>query len=307
MGLRTQRQGQIGVNAVEGMILRHWRSRWQSIDSQNDDGVDGLIFIESNSEITGQVIYAQVKCLRAPVSKKGEYRIPISAERLSRNIERWRRLVGAAILIYVDPKTMQMFWVNLRDPAARGPSQVFVPLTQTFDRSAKQIVAALCGNIHRDLLAKRIETEACDFPHLRSREHIHEESRKLYVSLNTNPVFFKNSGPVIEFTRLGWRHITRKGRAQLTRYQSFVLLGTARKILEGTEECELKAHQSVSDSSSSFVSLRAAVSFPFRQTCIVKIILRRCRRGASMRYVFHTIYEPRRRRNVLGAREPLSQ
>ena len=46
VGLSKQRQGQLGVNAVERIVLKGWNSRWQPLDAVNDDGVDGLIFIE---------------------------------------------------------------------------------------------------------------------------------------------------------------------------------------------------------------------------------------------------------------------
>ena len=45
--LSTQRTGQLGVNVVERIVLE-WGARWQSLDAVNDDGIDGLIFIEEN-------------------------------------------------------------------------------------------------------------------------------------------------------------------------------------------------------------------------------------------------------------------
>jgi len=308
MSLKSQRLGQIGVNCVERIILSDWQSRWQQIDSQNDDGVDGLIFLERNGEATGQVVFAQVKCRKGlKLSRDGMYRLPIGVQRLRSAYERWRRLIGAAVVIFVDPKGPSAFWVNARtvDPTA---SQIFVPVDQPFDRNARQEIASMCGNLHRDLLAPRVETGAFDFPHLRSRDHIQVAARSLYRELNEKPVRLGGNGPIVEFTPEGWAHITRRGRPELTRFQSFVLLGTVRKILESITESDLRRHTSLEDSTTPFVAARAAVTFPFRQSAIVKIILRWHSSGEGDRaYRFHTIYEPRRKRDLMGVRAPLSQ
>lgn len=60
-GLHTQKTGQIGVNAVERVILLDWKCRWQMIDGHNDDGADGLIFVEDGYKTNGQIIYVQIK------------------------------------------------------------------------------------------------------------------------------------------------------------------------------------------------------------------------------------------------------
>ncbi|MEL0156354.1 DUF4365 domain-containing protein [Sphingopyxis sp.] len=307
MSLNTQRRGQVGINIVESVILNEWKGRWQPIDAHNDDGVDGLIFLEAGGEMTGQVIFAQVKCFSGVrLDSNGRYCLSIGIKKLEKNLSRWRRLVGAAIVIYVDAATRKCFWVNARDPGAIKGSQVFVPEHQSFDARARQVVAGLCGNIHRDLLAPLVETTAEDYPHLRSKEHIQRSAKALYRQLSSEPVRIGENGPVVEFDRDGWRHITRAARPQLTRYQSFVLLGAVRKIVEISDVGTLKRHNSKQiPSAGEFVSARAAVSFPFRQTGIVKVVLKILPTDGEPRYLFHTVYEPRRRRNVMGAREPL--
>lgn len=307
MSLKKQRMGQIGVNVVERVVIRDWRCRWQPIDSHNDDGVDGLIFLEQNGEATGQVVYVQVKCFsNVRLDAEGRYCLPIGIERLNDAIRRWKKLVGAAIVVYVDPRSERSFWVDARSLTC-GISQVFVPALQKFDKEARKIISAMCGNIHRDLLTRTIITEASDFPHLRARDHIQVASHNLYRELSSKPVRIAKEGPIVSFNQSGWQHITRRRRPDLTRYQSFVLLGTVRKLLESTPEEELTDHFSRSDPTTPYVAARATISFPFRQSGIVKLILRWAPTAAGRSYSFHTIYEPRRKRNLLGAREPLSQ
>ena len=136
------------------------------------------------------------------------------------------------------------------------------------------------------------------------REYINIVARRVFEDLRDRPVLLGGDGPAVEFNRTGWRHITRPGRPKLTRYQSFVLLGAARKVLESVPVAALKKHRSPTAPEMDFVSARAAVSFPFRQAAVVKIILSVREDRGIPRYVFHTIYEPRRRSGTAGTKGP---
>lgn len=181
-----------------------------------------------------------------------------------------------------------------------------MPDGQHLNKSAKQEISLLCGNIHRDLLVRSIATTALDFKHLRSKEHIQPAARKKYLQLRDAEILVGGNGPRVKFDRHGWRHITRYGRPELTRYQSFVLLGCVQRILESTPLEEFQPFRSPDHPDENFIATRAAVSFSFRQTGIIKVVLKADGPVGSPRYKFHTVYEPRRRRNVLGAREPRS-
>jgi len=307
MSLKSQRLGQIGVNVVERIILRDWKDRWQALDAHNDDGVDGLIFLESNGEATGQVIFAQVKTYNnVRTNSVGEFMLPIGTKRLAKAITRWRRLVGAAIVIYVDPVSLNAFWADAKD-VQPGWSQIGIPSSQKFDKSARRDISRLCGTLYRDLLAPMLIAEPDHFSHLTSKEYIKVAAHKLYHSLQDEPVFLGKMGPRVHFPRSGWRHIIRRERPRLTRYQSFVLLGVVRPILEMTQEWELRDANINPYYGNRLVAARCAVSFPFRQTGIVNVVLRKRHANNDPDYEFHTVYEPRRRRDVLGVREPLSQ
>ncbi|NEI19040.1 DUF4365 domain-containing protein [Rhizobium leguminosarum] len=304
MGMKTQRQGQIGVNVVERIVLTEWNSRWQPLDSHNDDAVDGLIFLERGGEMTGQVIFVQIKCFKKKASADGDFRLPIDSKKLDRNMQAWRRVVGAAILVFVDPVSLKARWVNVRDPQARTAAQVIVPKNQIFDAGAKRLIALLTGNLHRDLLLRHVETVSEDFPHLRGNQLLKVSSRHFYLTLRDAELKIGGSGPTVTFDRHGWHHISRRDRSELVRYQSFVLLGCIRKILETTPLSEFTPFPSRDHPEDNLIAARASVAFPFRQTGVVKIVLSVDR--SDTRYRFHTIYEPRRRRNVLGARKPSS-
>lgn len=299
--MQRQRTGQIGVNVVERIVLRDWLARWQPIDSVNDDGIDGLIFLESRGVPTGQIIFVQVKCTKNKPNGSGLIAIPIAREKLLLNLDRWRRVVGAAILVHVNPDTLAATWVNLRGEDALGNTQVFVPVTNHFDKGSRKSIAALCGTIHRDFLMKRIVTRSSDFPYLTDSRHIQTAARSFYRGMELSKIRLGKSGPQVRFTKEGWGHITRQERARLIQLQSFQLLGVIRRIIESSSDADLKEIKPKSGQAVQFVYLTAAVSFPFRQTAIVKVVLwRRTNSVDGVNYSFHTVYEPRRRRDVIG-------
>ena len=307
MSLKKQRRGQIGVNTVEKIVLSEWDGRWQPLEAHNDDAIDGLIFLEDGGELSGQIIFTQVKCMKVNKGKDGKFRIPISQKKLSRNLRAWRKVVGAAIVVLVDPDNLMARWVDIKPSHSSTPAQILVPEGQIFSGSAKKSISALCGTLHQDLQAQRIHTFAADFTHLRTSEHVQPASRKAYISLEKSPLFLGGSGERVRFDREGWRHITRPSRSHLSRYQSFVLLGAVRKIIETCEVPLVELPNNFSKTENCyFFQIDSMVSFPFRQTGLVRLVLKKSTIDAngSSKLKFWTIYEPRRKQSGLGVQEP---
>lgn len=307
MSLSKQRRGQIGVNTVEKVVLSEWAGRWQALEAHNDDAIDGLIFLEDGGELSGQIIFTQVKCMKVKKGKDGKYRIPISQKKLSRNLRAWRKVVGAAIVVLVDPDSLTARWVDIKPSHSSTPTQILVPEGQIFNGSAKQFISALCGTLHQDLQAQKVHTFADDFKHLRSTKHVQPASRKTYISLGQTPMLLGGFGERVHFDREGWRHITRPGRSQLSRYQSFVLLGAVRKIIEACDTPLEDLPKSFSKAENChFFTIDSMVTFPFRQTGLVRLVLRRSEidSNGSSKLKFWTIYEPRRKQSGLGVQEP---
>lgn len=303
VGLSTQRRGQVGVNVVERIVLNEWQARWQPIEAQNDDGVDGLIFLESGGRATGQIVFAQVKCHNSPRRANGDIRVHVGTEKLAANIDRWRRVVGAAILIHVDPKNLTARWIDLRDPEKTG-SEVIVPKDCIFDGGARRSVAALTGLIHRDVLLARVNTVAADYSYIRTTEKLSAAALKFYGTLKERRLRLGGDGPRVRFTKDGWQHITRPQRRILTRYQSQLLLGAIPKMLDAIDIDDLRPFtKGAGTFAESFVSVSALVTFPFRQSAVVKMILKPTMAdGGAQEFDFYTIYESRRRRDALGRR-----
>ncbi|PYD74738.1 DUF4365 domain-containing protein [Novacetimonas pomaceti] len=131
--------------------------------------MDGLIFMESRGVPTGQIVFVQVKCTSKKPRSDDVVAVAIKQKQLKMNIERWRRVVGAAILVHVNPATLKAHWVNLRDENAIGNTQVFVPLGNVFNKSSRKEISKLCGTIHRDLLIKKLKTKDSNFSYLKEK------------------------------------------------------------------------------------------------------------------------------------------
>lgn len=306
MSLKTQRQGQLGVNTVEKVVLASWSARWQPLEAHNDDAVDGLIFLEDGGELSGQIVFAQVKCAKANRRRDGMLAIPIATDQLARNLAAWRKVVGAAVVILVNPDDLTPRWVNIKLEEATTSGQILVPEDQIFDCHAKKEISRLCGTLHQDLQAQKIHTFSEDFLHLRSKKHVQQTSRDLYKELENARICLGGSDQRIRFDRDGWRHITRPNRSQLSRYQSFVLLGAARKIIENCSKPQENLFTGFTDDKKfAHFQIDSMVSFPFRQTGLVRLVLRKstCEPTSEQKLKFWTIYEPRRKHDGLGVQE----
>ncbi|WP_416370955.1 DUF4365 domain-containing protein [Tistrella sp.] len=298
-GLSKQRKGQLGVNAVERIVLQDWKSRWQPLDAVNDDGVDGLIFIERGGVPTGQIIHVQIKC-HSVQPRDGKFALSVGKDKLTRNAARWRRVVGAAILIKVDPESLSAHWTDVRDGRSVLGSQVFVPVENVFDASAKNRISDLCGTLHGDLLLPQVRTQASDFRYLWSSAAPIVAARQEYVRLNSLSLHFADSSATIRFTREGWRHMNRRRRERLAKSQSWSLIGAIPHIIGNVSERSLMVVRPSRNCLPVLVAATVTVLFPHRQSAIVRAVFRRRGEPGNWNYSFHTLYEPRRKRNLMG-------
>jgi hypothetical protein len=221
---------------------------------------------------------------------------------LARNLEKWKRVVGGAILIHVQPEEPHACcWVNLLEAEGFSASQVFVNKSQVFDQPQRVELARLCGTLHRDVLKPRIDTQSNDFDYIKtgSKEFQHE-AKNFYKSLNSKLLSFLDGQSTVKFTSEGWRHITRKGRNRLVQLQSMQLLGCVPDLIKGTKESSLEVGKK--NDNGNFVIANSTVTFPHRQTALVKLVMKRRPKGCSYEYSFWTIYEARRKRDIIGRR-----
>lgn len=299
-GVSNAHKGQIGVNLVESIILTKLGWRWQAIDGHNDDGVDGLLFIQRGAELTGQVVFVQIKFRKLAASAAESIKVSINSKRLKKNAARWGKLVGAAIIVFVDADSLEAYWADLKRTDTISDASITIPLKNRFNSDASVPIQRLCGTLHKDQNYPVVDATSDDFLYLSSRNHLQVSARALYHDLRDKPVLIEGFGRPIRFLRSGWRHITRRDRAQASRFQSFVLLGCVRRILEGCEKDDLVMEGNVSRSGDKLYGIRRYVTFPFRQSALVTIILEKKEDSDGYYFSFYTVYEPRRKRSATG-------
>jgi hypothetical protein len=109
----------------------------------------------------------------------------------------------------------------------------------------------------------------------------------------------------IVVSRVGWRHITKRGRGLASIIQSFSLLGAAKQIIRKIDKPYQLRPPKVFIRSGirhhySFISVRSRVVFPNRQEAVVQVVVKRKQTinetngHVDVTNWFYSVYEPRR-------------
>jgi hypothetical protein len=301
----TTKQGQIGINVVERIVIDELDARWQQLDAQNDDGVDGLIFFESElGKISGEILHVQVKCWeRKPSSLTGDVAVlSLGEQHLYEHAATWQGVAGGSILVWVNPENRNAYWVSLKRGSTFAGAHVTIPLTQKFDGSARNALRQLCGTMAPDQLLKQLQAQPCDFRHMAINRSLRESTKQTYRMLRQITARDPQLGEV-SFTRLGWRHITRKGRSISRIWHSLTLINIAKRIVEEVQPARcVRTWRKGSDVVGEVYELTARVSFPSRDPAVVRVLLLRRLRGSKFETIFYSVYERRRRKGLLGER-----
>lgn len=302
MGLKTQRKGQIGVNVVESIVMQQLRSRWQVVDSHNDDGTDGLIFLEDSAgEATGQIIFVQIKYWNVDPSN-GVVKLAISSDKLKKQIGRWSRVAGAAILVWVDPKTRKAFWTNLHDPTSFVGSAVVVKLSNEFGDKSRRRLGQICGTLTMDSALPLIVASKDDLAFFGPTIPLKTASKTEYKNIGA----VKSPNPElgeVTFGRVGWKHMTRARRPVSRIIQSLQLIKLARRIVEEVGAVRLVRKLTDPSAPAEIYAITARVVFPGRDAAVVRVILLRQLPGERVerpRTWFYSVYERRRRLGLKG-------
>lgn len=300
-GLSSQKTGQIGVNIVERIVLLDWKCRWQIIDAHNDDGADGLIFVEEGYKTNGQIIYVQIKHRILENKNIENLHLQENKNIYEGKARFWRGVAGAFILIYVCNNGENIFWVNLKDEGNWTEKGVRVSKKNIFNKASKSIILRMCGTYHIDQNLPSITLDSSDFRYLETPNSTLKASWEFYKNELRGNISI--GGVEVLFNRLGWRHITRRERSVMKRLQSLFLLGVLRKSFSVVTVKDLRQFSSkrnLNKLNYNLVYFRVFVKFNFRQSCVVSIVLRHVIFEGKDYYTFYTIYESRRGRNVLG-------
>lgn len=323
----------LGVQTVTGFIENRIFCGWQDYFAKNDNAFDGMIIMRkgrSNVIETGGVIFVQIKC-----GKTGGYKVlrnidpdhigvKVGSDYIESHRERWNKVESPSILIFIDAdnynfdnpdnKALDGYWVDLKDNAAYCQSNrnlIRVPKKNKLNLHTKSEFHKLCGDkVNEYKLDKLfIKNDDCLPIALGKNTYLKKEAWNYYKNwaLNTNEHFHPKLGRIL-VNRMGWKHITRKGRANNRIVASWLLLPVARKMIRLIkdyqrlgERIEIAYHKGdglilVRD----YLSLKALVSFTYRDSSLVQVILKRDKiidiKGnvISEKIWFYSVFEKRR-------------
>lgn len=313
----TRPQARIGINFVSSVVEEHWRSGFQELKPENDDGLDGLVLMRRNGHDTGQVVWVQVK--GGPSWRIGwktrpdDIGIKLGKAYIESHRPRWGRVRGPCILVMVEPRSKhrrRAWWFDLKDPLTYPDSRTDVLVTsreRTFGPHAKPAIANLARSQVEAVGLPVVVATRSELVQVPLSGSLLEHARGYYRAWASLPSTGRACAlGEVQVGRSGWRHMTRKGRGVERIHQSLHLLPMARRILlEAKGHTWIRHHSSTPTPSGAIlrdlVALRALVQFPHRDAALVQVLLKRKRTidgGITTETLlwFHSVYELRRGR-----------
>lgn len=319
----------IGINEVRSTVENLWECGWQEYGAQNDDAIDGVIIMRRGTKRpsdTGGIVFTQVKCggngyRKDQAQYPAHIGVALGPDYIATHMPRWIRAPGPCVLIFVDDTTgrrsPESWWVDLRQDCISPTNKgiVLIPRAQRFGEHSKGDFHRLCGSGTVDRLLDRINLERREslIPTLGRNESIRRDARYFYrhwqqdKASQINPIL----GPIL-VNRVGWKHITRRGRLPERIAQSWMLLGAAKAMIMRCTQVYTLGHASEEQYEdgnilvTDYLGLRAKVTFTYRHQSICQVVLKRTRlirpnneNSERQKIWFYSIYETRRgRENV---------
>ena len=311
----TRPQETLGLIMVNDVVQVGMKCGWQGIDHINDNGIDGLILDRIGGVDTGSVYYVQVKCGHGYVldvkKRPNHLCINLSSGYINAHRPRWNRLQGPVILVYVDPDSRKAWWTDLKSDSSYCPNEnksiVIIPRHQRFGSHSIGQLRRMRGFYDLDRKLDVIQLTKDDLvlgPIRKSQKEVSREFYKMWADYVPSERMNPSLGE-ITISRVGWRHITRRGRGYDNIVQSWTLLGAAKRILlENSKPYQLYRPKIVVQNGvralHDCVSLRSRVIFPNRQETVVQVVVKRNQEidqthgKIRIRNWFYSVHEPRK-------------
>ncbi len=267
---------------------------WQGIEQKNDKGLDGIIIIRKTHYDTGNLIFVQVKTgsgYRYNYKEEKDYfGVNLNKDELVRWKKYWKIQPIPVILLFVDPEDKdnhqnpKVWWENLKDEnvySETNSGQIQINKNNKFGLHSKGDLFKLCGRrvLEQSFYGLKATKELINIYTLSLP--IRTQARLFYKEWQKE---FVDKGSKVIVNRVGWRHITRRGRTIQRVFISLQLLGIAKKLLELYDNEEIKSIflRPIEEKSDedfirtlSFYGIRSRVSFDSRSDAIVQVILKK--------------------------------
>jgi hypothetical protein len=310
------RKGAAGRDLVAYQVRSQLMSDWQNIDAENDDSVDGAVFLRYRGAFLGRMLFVQVKSgpsFKVSYKQKkfsGKIGVKLGTDYIKEHRPRWNSLPGPVILAYVEStndRSSKIYWQDLKSDASYSLTNqgvILVPMCQTFGSEAKGALRRLTGSVPDDAPLKQIDMTKAQS--LLAQPILERKmARTFYAQWAQSAERFHPEVGEIEVTNAGWCHITRRSRRPENVHNSFTLLEAARQmIIQGAGWRQLGGAKIRTRAQTTDIvdalSLRANVTFRHRAPSVVQVILRRirviCKSTGKIRsrIYFYSVHELRR-------------
>ncbi len=311
--MKTDKQvkGVSGTLVVQAVVNNHWKSDWQKIDQENDDAIDGIIHIRKNGELTGEMIYVQVKSGDGyevvTANRPGIIGINVGEMHIYKHKPRWKILKGAVIMVFVNDEG-RAFWTDLKSTdsySKENKSIILIPRGQTFGAHSKGHFRKI-GGFHADeKYLPVIRLNRADFSYWQMSVAVNQVARAFYKEWS-NATSIDRTHPdlgEVVVNRSGCRHISRQKRGPDKIIQSWQLLPAAKKMITLVTKAYQVKKSVIADNVDGYIlkdyiSLRAKIIFPNRHSSDVQVVLRRKRivdkvnNTIDQQTWFYSVYEP---------------
>lgn len=311
----TRTQQAFGLLTVQRIAQIDLHCGWQEVAAINDNGVDAIIIDRRKGVDTGSLYFVQVKCgdsyIQNAKKRPDHLGIAVGQDYIAAHRPRWEALIGPAILVYVDAQTGRSFWTDLRSEASYCPQEnksiILVPKCQRFGSHSLGDLRSLRSFRERDRTLSTIRVFPNEIPTQNFSETPKAAARSFYREWANASASARTHSSLgeIGISRVGWRHVSAKGRGLHNVLQSWMLLGVAKRIIQSSiapytirapDKSETLTHYVFHD----YISLRSRVAFPNRHEAVVQVVLKRIRSiekatgSIQQRIWFYSVHEPRR-------------
>lgn len=255
-----------GMRVVAQYVQEFWECGWQSFDTRNDRGIDGLILMKKKNIDLGVKINVQVKCGPGYISSenKDEIRISIDSEKgLNEHIEYWKNQNEPAILVFINPSIpsrdksgkiiknkgqtvwkesrlkSKAWWVDLKSEKLRVENTkvlISIPKKNTFGEHSKgafhKMIKPLMSNSNLPLIELNSDSKG-----LLNSLNVKNDARNFYKDWkNHNIILCRSLNKEIRVSKTGWNHILSSKRGIERRVNSLRLLGVAKQMINEIEK-----------------------------------------------------------------------
>ncbi|MGE8015286.1 DUF4365 domain-containing protein [Bacillus mycoides] len=300
------------LNKVRDVVTERFSGEFIEFPHRIDNGFDGAIIWREKGNIV-DVIYVQCKGGESylPVGRDGKFKIKLNRDYVKKHKEVWSKVASPAILVITD-KNKKAWWIDLKskDSYDETGEELFGDGTKIFNIKARKYLKNLLSKKLRQEGIPELRVQSSSLSNFLVKSSLKEVSKNIYRQLGEKEIKSKclELDKKIQFTRVGWRHLTRSKRNKGRIIQSLLLLPIVKDIINNAPDYEKVESKYFIDSNTGNkiilekLVIQAQCSFNFRFPSVIRVVLLRKRElsstGETEKLWFYSVYEARRKKYI---------